>query len=90
MTVLSHQINENKFCGTGQCRRHYIFMARGKRGSKYVGGPLHSSIRQSDSQPLEHNRPSVSAGRFELFLPGCSPSLGTKDAFKKNTCRGTF
>ena len=58
-------------------------MARGKRSSKTIGGLLHSSIRQLDLQPLEHNRPSVSVGRFECFLPGCSSSLGTKDAFKK-------
>ena len=52
---------------------------------KTVRGPPHSSIRQSDSQPLdlEHNRPSASAGRFECSLPGCSSSLGTKDVFKK-------
>ena len=61
-------------------------MARGKRVLKTVRGPPHSSIRQSDSQPLdlEHNRPSASAGRFECSLPGCSSSLGTKDAFKKH------
>ena len=60
-------------------------MARGKRVLKTVRGPPHSSIRQSDSQPLdlEHNRPSASAGRFECSLPGCSSSLGTKDVFKK-------
>ena len=56
-------------------------MARGKRVSR---GLPHSSIPQSDSQPLEHNRQSVSAGRFECLLPGCSSSLGTKDAFKKH------
>ena len=58
-------------------------MARGKR---VLRGPPHSSIRQSDSQPLdlEHYRPSASAGRFECSLPGCSSSLGTKDAFKKH------
>ena len=56
-------------------------MARGKRVSR---GLPHSSIPQSDSQPLEHNRQSASAGRFECFLPGCSSSLGTKDAFKKH------
>ena len=61
-------------------------MARSKSVLKTVRGPPHSSIRQSDSQPLdlEHNRPSASAGRFECSLPGCSSSLGTKDAFKKH------
>ena len=63
---------------------HYNFiqqqelMARGKRVSR---GLPHSSIPQSDSQPLEL---SVSKGRFECLLPGCSSSLGTKDAFKKH------
>ena len=53
-------------------------MARGKRVSR---GLPHSSIPQSYSQPLEQ---SVSVGRFECLLPGCSSSLGTKDAFKKH------